>query len=102
MTLAVARSDARKTLAGALGRVFNRGHSYKPSCSRVSSTRFSCSFRLSSGPNDYYGTVVVYYTSGSGGKTYWSDNYTVHWVSASCLHAGRRSRCKIHTKRGTW
>lgn len=102
MTLAVARSDARQTLAGALRKAFSRAHSYKPSCSRISSTRFSCAFTFSSGPNLYYGTVTVYYTNGSGGKTYWSDDYTVHWVRASCLFTGHRRGCRIHTKHGTW
>ena len=102
MTLAVARAGARRTLAGALGKAFSRGHSYRPSCSRVSSTRFSCGFTFFSGSNDYYGTVIVFYTSGSGDKAYWSDSYTVHWVSASCLRTGHRGSCKIHTKRGTW
>jgi len=76
---------------------------YKPSCTRVASTRFSCAFTFSSGPSDYYGTVIVYYTNGSGGKVYWTDRYTVHWVNDYCyFRSGHPHRCRIHTKRGSW
>ena len=103
MTLSVARSDARRTLSGALGKVFKREDSYKTSCSRVSSTRFNCGFTFSSGSNDYYGNVIVYYANGSVGKVYWTDHYTVRWVNDYCyFHSGHRRGCTIHTKRGSW
>jgi hypothetical protein len=98
-----ARTDARAVLAGALGNVFDHGHAYKPSCSRASSTRFACAFTFSNGANDYYGDITVYYVNGSGGKIYWTDRYTLHWVNDSCyFHSGHRRRCTIHKRQGTW
>lgn len=103
MSPATARIDARAVLAGVLGNVFDRGHAYKPSCSRASSTRFDCAFTFANGANDYYGDITVYYVSGSGGKTYWTDRYTVGWVNDSCyFHSGHRRRCTIHKRQGAW
>jgi hypothetical protein len=103
MTLSQARSLARQTLAGVLRAAFKHEHAYQAQCSRTSSTRFDCGFTFWSGPNDYYGSVSVYYVSGAGGRTYWSDRYTTRWVNDHCYyHSGARQRCKIHVKRGTW
>lgn len=36
---------------------------------------------FSSDPDDYYGSVTVYYASGPGGLLEWTDTYTIHWVN---------------------
>jgi hypothetical protein len=103
MALARGRSHVRDTLAGAFGTTFKRGHAYRASCSRKSSLRISCDVTFSSGPNDYYGTVTVYYVSYSKGTAYWSDTYNVRWVNDQCyFHSGHRRSCRTHTKHGTW
>jgi hypothetical protein len=103
MSSTTARVEVRAVLAGVLGKAFDHGRGYRPSCSRVSSIRFACSFTFWNGPNDYSGNVTVSYVGGAGGKTFWSARYTVRWVSRSCtLHAPHRRRCTIHTRRGTW
>jgi hypothetical protein len=104
MTLSSARTFTRQTLAGALGKPFNRGRSLQTSCHRASSTRYSCGFTFSYRGSDYYGTVAVFYVYGAGGtKVFWSDQYTAHWVSDACyFHSGHPRSCTVHTKRGVW
>jgi hypothetical protein len=98
-----ARFYVRQVLAGVFHRVFRRGYSYRVSCSRVSGPRFRCAVTFSSGPNDYYGHVIVFYFLGAGGKVYWSDSYTVRWVNNHCyFYSGHRRRCKVHVKRGSF
>jgi hypothetical protein len=103
MTTSAARSHTKQALAGALGRAFARRYGYQPGCRRTSSTRFNCEFMFSSGPNDYYGNVIVYLVSGSGGQVQWTDRYNIYWVNYYCyFHSGHRRRCNIHAKQGTY
>jgi trypsin len=101
--LATAKHYVSLTLAGGLGRVFKRGHQYKVQCSRKSSTRFKCAVTFSSGPDDYYGSVTVYYLSGPGGTLKWTDTYTIHSVNDRCyFHSRHPQRCKVGTRQGTY
>jgi Trypsin len=103
MTLGEARRDVRQTVVGALGGRAKPANSYSTRCSRRSSARFTCAVNFSHGPNDYYGTVTVYFVSGPGGLTEWTDSYTLHWVNDGCyFHSGHPNRCTIHTRRGTF
>lgn len=100
MTLATAKQYVQQTLAGALGRRFRPAHDYTVKCSRKSPTRFACRVGFWHGPNDYYGTVTVYYLTGA--VTEWTDSYTIHWVNDQCYyHSGHPRGCAIHTRRGT-
>ncbi len=103
LTIAAARSYARQTLAARLRKVFKARVHFTLSCRRASSTRANCGFTFSSRQNFYYGNVTVYYASGSAGKVYWANRYTIHWVNDYCyFRSGHRGSCKVHTKRGSW
>lgn len=54
--------------------------SYRATCSRDSSTRFTCSIQFWHGPNDYYGNVTVCLVDTTG-QVQWTDHYTLHWVN---------------------
>lgn len=103
MTLSAGRFYVRQTVAAVVGGPFRREHAYSTTCWRGSAIRITCSVSFSSGPSDYWGNVTVYFTNGSDGNTYWSDNYSLHRVNDRCyFHSGHRNRCRIYTKRGTW
>jgi Trypsin len=103
MTLGHARRYVRQTLRGALGQRFKPARNYSAKCSRKSGTRFMCGVQFWHGPNDYWGNVSVWLTSGPGGLTEWTDTYTIHWVNDQCYyHSGHPSQCAIHTRHGTW
>jgi len=103
LTLARAKQYARQTVAGALAARAKPAHNYTATCSRDSSTRFTCSIQFWHGPNDFYGTVTLYLVSGPNGLSELTDHYTLHWVSNQCyFHSAHRQTCTIHTRRGTW
>jgi hypothetical protein len=103
VTIAAARSHARQTLAAVLRKVFKDRVHFTLSCGRISATRANCAFTFTSRQSYYYGNVTIYDASGSAGKVYWADRYTIHSVSYSChLRAGPASRCRVHTRRGSW
>jgi hypothetical protein len=103
MSSTTAQADARRVLAGVLGKPFDHRNAYRASCARASRTRFACSFTFWNGRTDYYGNVTVYYVGGTAGKTYWSDRYTVRWVNNSCnSRSSRRRGCTVHKRQGTW
>jgi trypsin len=104
MSLATARAFTRKTLAGALGKPFKRGHSLRTACRRSSAIRYSCGFKFSYSGNDYYGNIAVFYVYGAKGtKVFWTDKYMIHWVNDACyFHSGHRSSCAVYTKHGVW
>jgi trypsin len=97
-----AKHYVRLTLAGGLGRAFKHGSQYTARCTRESSTRFKCAVTFSSPPNDYYGSVTVYYVSGASGSLEWTDTYTIHSVNDQCyFHSGHPQRCRVDTRHGT-
>ena len=103
MSKATARSYVHQVLLGVFHGVFERRYAYEISCSRVSADRMNCGTTFSSGPNDYYGTVTVFYEFGGDGKLYWTDKYTIRWVNDYCyFHSGHRRTCNIKAKRGTF
>jgi secreted trypsin-like serine protease len=103
MTVASAHSDLARVFTGVLHHVFDRRHSYRVSCSRVSGSRLSCRVEFRSGLNDYFATVSVFYLVASDGKVYWSDKYAIRWVSNTCYsHSRHRRACRFMVKRGTF
>ena len=103
MALSDAQSFVRTTLNHAFPRSFKHGHAITLKCSRKTAIRFNCTMTYWYGPNDYYGSVSVFYVKMSGGTVYWSDTYAVHWVNDHCyFHSGHPRRCTIHTARGTY
>jgi hypothetical protein len=103
LTFAFARTYVRETVAGAAPGAFRHQHQYAASCSRKSAIRISCAMSFESGPNDYGGTVTVYYLFGQSDQVRWSDNYALRWVNDQCYwHSKHRARCQIHRKGGSW
>jgi hypothetical protein len=103
MTISDGRSYARLTVAGVLPRAFQHHHAYDTSCTRKSAIRIRCDVGFWSDPNDYWGTVTVYYVFGTNNSVEWTDTYTMHWVNGQCYyHSNHRSRCRITTKSGGW
>ncbi len=100
MSISNARNYVGKVLTIALGRTSKRRTGYSTRCSRQSATRVSCHVGFSSGGNAYYGTVTVYYELVHG-TVYWTDIYTIHWVSKQCLGGAHPKRCRVHTKTGS-
>jgi Trypsin len=101
MTETAARGFVRTTLRDAFPRTFPRRYQYEVTCDRSSTLRFSCYFSYYSGPNDYWGTVTVYYVGMSGGTVYWTDKYSATWVNDYCWNNRAHRRCKVHRTRGT-
>jgi trypsin len=103
LTFPDAREDVRETVAGALGHRANPEHNYKARCSRSSASHIRCAVSFWNGPNDYYGTVTVYYVFGAFDQVRWTDSYTLHWVNDRCYyHSGHPTHCAIHSRHGTW
>jgi trypsin len=98
--------DARKYARQVLGHVFARlphEHTLKQSCARLSDIRVQCAFTFWSGPNDYWGSVAVYYYTGSAGTIYWTDRYRTKWVNDRCyFHTNHRRSCATHPNSGSW
>jgi hypothetical protein len=103
MTLSDGRSYVRETVAGVLHSAFRHEHAYRTSCTRKSLVRISCDVGFWSGPNDYWGTVTVYYVVGTNSSVEWTNTYRMHWVNDQCyFHSTHRSRCRITNRSGSW
>ena len=103
MAIGDAKSYVRQTLAGLFGGRFKRGHQLSLSCSRVSASRVKCGFWFWSGPNDYWGSVTVYYQTGKDGETYWYDSYRTRWVNDHCYHHTKHpASCPQHPTSGSY
>jgi trypsin len=101
LTIAAAKRDVRVTLAAALERRFKPAHDYATKCSPKSSTRVACGVTFWNGPNDYYGSVTIYYVAAPQGNATWADTYTIHWVNDECeFHSAHPQRCHVQTRRG--
>jgi secreted trypsin-like serine protease len=99
MTRGKALSYARKGLTENFRARFKHGHEYRARCHRVKSTKQRCGVTWTSGPNDYRGTITVYYAFSSGELT-WGDHYMIHWVNDHCyFHTNHRGTCAIYTRR---
>jgi hypothetical protein len=108
MTISTGRTYTYNTVSGVLPRVFHHRHGYKASCTQRSAVRVSCNVRFSSGPNDYWGTVTVYYLFGAGRTVQWdrtvqwSNQYTIYSINDRCYQSGHPARCRIRTRSGSW
>jgi secreted trypsin-like serine protease len=90
---------ARQGLAEGLGSRFSRRRQYRATCEEVNSSKQRCGVQWTSGPNDYYGYITIYYAF-SEGRLVWGDRYTIHWVNDYCyFDSGHPRRCTIHTAR---
>ena len=99
MTLAAARNYAVTVLHEAFGKAVRQA--LKVTCTPVSDSRALCGISFSSATNYYFGSVSVFYMV-AGGKLYWNDAYTVHWVNSNCFfHTEHPKRCPVSTRRGS-
>ena len=57
---------AREALTSGLRSRFVHRGAYKIACAEVESTKQKCSVSWWSGPNDYWGTVTIYYLLEAG------------------------------------
>jgi hypothetical protein len=84
---------------GETARRFTRRRAYRLSCRAVEATKQKCGVSWSYGPNDYYGSVTIYYTF-EAGRVVWNDRYTIHWVNDYCyFDSGHRGSCRVRTTR---
>ena len=100
LTSKVAKTLAREALTGALRSQFVHRGAYKIACSEVESTKQRCSVSWWSGPNDYWGTITIYYLL-EAGKPVWNDRYLIRKVNDYCYwRSGHRATCPIQKFRG--
>ena len=101
MSQTQANSYVRQVLQRAFGRRFQRPVQFTNTCTRTSATRFTCSINWSHGPNDYFGTVTVWYQLDHS-QPVWNDRYSIHWVRDACyFRSGDPKRCRVWSTRGT-
>jgi secreted trypsin-like serine protease len=96
------KSDAKDLVARALGidfgKRFRKGKEQRIGCEQVEREKVKCGVSWFYGPNDYFGTVTVYYAINRNAVV-WNARYTVQWVNDRCwFHSGHRSSCEIHSK----
>jgi secreted trypsin-like serine protease len=98
MTKADAKVLAERALGYDFGRRFRRGKEVRLRCSRVEREKFKCGVSWYQGPNDYFGSITVFYAIRHN-VVGWSARYKVQWVNDQCwFHSGNRSSCKVHSK----
>ena len=103
MSKADARTDTGLTLAGVFSVAYKHARRHQVSCGRQTTSKFACKTSFWYGPNDYWGTVNVFFTFGQGYEVFWSDHYVIHWVSDHCyFHTRHPGRCTIHTRQGVY
>jgi secreted trypsin-like serine protease len=100
LTSKTAKMLAREALTSGLRSRFVHRGAYKIACAEVESTKQKCSVSWWSGPNDYWGTVTIYYLL-EAGRQVWSDQYLIRKVNDYCYwRSGHRVACPIQKLRG--
>lgn len=100
MTRRQAVAYVRRALREELGFRFKYRRQYRVNCRRLKAPRQRCSVSWWTGPNDYWGSVTVFYTV-EGTAVGWGARYRIRWVNDYCYrHARHRARCRIHVRRG--
>lgn len=96
------KPEAKELVALAMGYDFGRrfkgGNEKRFVCQRVEREKFKCGVTWWFGPNDYFGTVTVYYAIRRN-SVVWNARYTIQWVNNKCwFESGNRKSCEIHSK----
>jgi secreted trypsin-like serine protease len=96
------KPDAKNLVSRALGidfgQRFRKGKAKRVGCEQVEREKVKCGVSWFYGPNDYFGTVTVFYAI-QRNSVVWNARYTVQWVNDDCwFHSGRRASCPIHSK----
>jgi secreted trypsin-like serine protease len=80
------------------GKRFRKGNDVRIGCERVEREKVKCGLSWFYGPNDYFGTITVYYAI-QRNAVVWNARYSIQWVNDRCwFHSGHRSSCPIHRK----
>lgn len=67
-------------------------------CRKIDREKAKCSVIWFQGPNDYYGTITIYYALAPE-SPFWEYRYRIHWVNDRCwFHSGHRASCPIHAQ----
>jgi secreted trypsin-like serine protease len=99
MSMARARTLVARSLAEELGSRWLKGHAKRSGCRRIEREKVKCGVSWWQGPNDYWGTITVYFLQEQG-IVYWNDRYKIHFVNDYCWwHSGHRQSCVIRTFR---
>jgi hypothetical protein len=101
LTTAAAKHDTFNVLRtdGRLRSRFRPHTGYRVSCRRLSKTSVQCGVSWYRSPNDYYGSVTIYYAF-EGSKVVWGTRFTIHWVNDYCyFYSGHRGSCRVNTAR---
>jgi secreted trypsin-like serine protease len=99
MSIARAKSLVSQSLSEELGSRWIRGGGKRIRCERIEREKVKCGVSWWQGPNDYWGTITVYFLQEQG-IVYWNDRYKIHFVNDYCWwHSGHRQTCVIRTFR---
>ena len=97
LSIARAKALAFQALSEELGYRWRRGRGKRVGCERIEREKVKCGISWWQGPDDYWGTITIYYLQ-ENGAVYWNDRYKLHWVNDNCWwHSGHRQTCAIHT-----
>lgn len=96
------KPEAKELVALAMGYDFGRrfrgGKEKRLNCQRITREKYKCGITWWFGPNDYFGTVTVFYAIQRNSVT-WNARYTIQWVNDRCwFKSGNRKSCEIHSK----
>jgi Trypsin len=99
MTSAEAKTLVRRGLTEDFRAKFKRRHEYRVRCKRIEAAKQRCGVSWYYGPNDYWGSITVYYFI-ENGEVFWDDRYAIHWVNDHCYyHTSHWRSCQVHTRR---
>jgi secreted trypsin-like serine protease len=99
LTIPKAKTLVGQTLFNQFGNRFGNSQSGQIECEVRDRLRVKCGLAWFYGPNDYFGTVTVFYAL-SRGSVIWDSAYKVQWVNDRCwFGGGDRSRCTVHTRK---
>jgi secreted trypsin-like serine protease len=99
MSLSRARALAARSLGEELGSRWKRAQGKRMGCERIEREKVKCGVSWWQGPNDYWGTITVYFLQEQG-IVYWNDRYKIRFVNDYCWwRSGHRQTCVIRTFR---
>lgn len=99
MSIPRAKSLVARSLSEDLRSRWRKGRAKRIGCERIEREKVKCGVNWWQGPNDYWGTVTVYFLQ-ERGIVYWNDRYKIHFVNDYCWwYSGHRRTCVIRTFR---
>jgi secreted trypsin-like serine protease len=87
------------SLVEGFGTRFIHGQEQAFRCDRLAKARVKCGATWWQGPNDYFGTVTVFFAIRHN-VVLAGVHYVVQWVDDQCyFHSGHPDACRVHTRR---